>query len=174
MKPNPKWLLAVLAVLCVWLVVPRWEGKKVGSPDAASPPPSPTVLPPPPVPALLPARQPTPENPANSWERLLAADGSPVEDRAALQDIVTSYLQSAPDNIRPPLGTNDEITHALMDRDTLGDSAIPASHPAIVSGSLVDRWGSPWFFHQLSAEVIEVHSAGPDRKVGTADDIIGR
>ncbi|MEO8613703.1 MAG: hypothetical protein ABI600_01065 [Luteolibacter sp.] len=172
MKPTPKRLLAALAVLCIWLVVSRWEWKKVGPPDADPPPPTPSVLAPPPVPSLLPARRPTPEHPANSWERLLAADGSPVEDRAALQDIVTSYLQSAPDNIRPPLGTNDEITHAIMDRDTLGDSAIPASHPAIVSGRLVDRWGSPWFFHQLSADVIEVRSAGPDRKLFSTDDVV--
>jgi hypothetical protein len=88
-----------------------------------------------------------------------------------LEDIVINFLQSAPHNIRPPLGTNDEITHALMDRDTLGDSAIPASHPAIVSGQLVDRWGSPWHFHQLSADVMEVRSAGPDRRLFTTDDV---
>ena len=123
------------------------------------------------IPQLLPARTATQENPANSWERLLVSDGTPVEDRASLQDIVINYLQSAPQTTRPALGSNDEITRALMDRDALGDSAIPASHPAVVSGQLVDRWGSPWHFHQLSADLIEVRSAGPDRKLFTQDDL---
>lgn len=160
--------LLMLVILGIWLAVSRWKDEPVRPATV----PAVRFNPPPPVPELLPARPATPENPANSWERLLAADGTPLEDRAALEDIVTNYLQSARDNIRLPLGTNDEITRALMDRDTLGDSAIPAGHPAIVSGQLVDRWGSPWLFHQLSADVIEVRSAGPDRKLFSADDVV--
>jgi hypothetical protein len=172
MKLLLKRLLLLAVILCAWLAVSRWVEKQAPPPAPAPPAPAVQLEPPPPVPELLPARQPTPENPANSWERLLAADGSPVEDRAALEDIVINYLQSAPHSIRPPLGTNDEITRALMDRDALGESAIPASHPAVVSGQLVDRWGSPWFFHQLAADLIEVRSAGPDRKLFTADDVV--
>jgi len=125
----------------------------------------------PPVPALLPARQGTPENPIQSWERLLASDGSPSEDHAALADTVTNFLESTTNNPRPALGTNDEITHALTNYDLMGDAAIPKIHPAIINGQLVDRWGSPWFFHQLSANVIEVRSAGPDHKLFTSDDV---
>lgn len=171
MKPLLKRLLPLLVILFVWLAGSRWVEKQARPSPATPPPPSVRTDPPPPVPELLAARQPSPENPSHSWERLLATDGGPIEDRAALEDIVTNYLQSAPHNIRPPLGTNDEITRALMDRNTLGDSAIPASHPAIVSGQLVDRWGSPWHFHQLSADVIEVRSAGLDRRLFTADDV---
>lgn len=171
MKPFLKRLLPLVVILCAWLAVSRWVEKQA-RPSLAVSPPSVRADSPQPVPELLPARPSTPENPTNSWERLLAVDGSPVEDRAALGDIITNYLQSAPHNIRPPLGTNDEITPALMDRDALGESAIPASHPAIVSGQLVDRWGSPWFFHQLASDLIEVRSAGPDRKLFTADDVV--
>ena len=167
-----KSFLQLVVILCFGLAVSRWVEKQARPSAAVSPPPPVRMDLPPPAPGLLPARQPTPEHPLNSWERLLAVDGAPAEDRAALEDIVINYLQSAPHSIRPPLGTNDEITRALMDRDTLGDSAIPASHPAIVSGQLVDRWGSPWLFHQLAADLIEVRSAGPDRKPFTADDIV--
>jgi hypothetical protein len=171
MKPILKRLLPLLVIPGVWLAVSRWVEKQPRPSPPETPPPAVQADPPPPVPELLPARQPTPESPTNSFERLLAADGTPAEDRAALEDIVINFLQSAPHNIRPPLGTNDEITRALMDRDALGESAIPASHPAIIAGQLVDRWGLPWWFHQLSADVIDVRSAGPDRKLFTADDV---
>lgn len=170
MKPILKRFLLLAVILGIWLAVSRWVEKQVETPDI-DPPPLTDTESPLPVPELLPARPGTPENPLNSWERLLVAGGTPIEDRAALEDIVINFLQSSPHTIRPPLGTNEEITRALMDRDALGESAIPASHPAIVSGELVDRWGSPWFFHQLAADLIEVRSAGPDRKLFTADDV---
>ena len=170
MKPTLKVPLLLLVLLLGGLVIVRlWDRGETtppGKPEIVRQEPSPVV------PALLPARAGTAENPLQSWERLLVEDGPPAEDRAALADIVINYLQSAPHQTRPPLGTNDEITRALTDRDTLGDSAIPTTHPAIVSGQLVDRWGSPWFFHQLSADVIEVRSAGPDRKLFTVDDVV--
>jgi hypothetical protein len=168
MKSNLKRLLALLVILCAWLVVSRWVEKR--QPHARDAP-SAHGAPQPPAPKLLRIREATPDAPIQSWERLLVEDGTPAEDRTALQDIVSNYLQSAPHSTRPPLGTNGEITRALMDRDALGESAIPASHPAIVSGELVDRWGSPWFFHQVSADLIEVRSAGADRKLFTEDDL---
>lgn len=166
-----KRFLQLVVILCFGLAVSRWMERQIEPSDGEPQPPARTASPPP-VPELLPARPATPEHPLNSWGRLLVVGGTAIEDRASLEDIVINYLQSAPHSIRPPLGTNDEITRALMDRDTLGDSAIPASHPAIVSGQLVDRWGSPWLFHQLAADLIEVRSAGPDRKPFTADDIV--
>lgn len=169
MKPALKLLLPVLALVCIAVVL--WKTGDHGNPPSPAVPPPVRMEPPPPAPALLPARVATPENPAQSWERLLVSDGNPAEDRSALADIVTNYLQGSNPATRPPLGTNDEITRALADRDTLGDAAIPASHPAIFAGQLVDRWGSPWFFHQQSAGVIEVRSAGPDRKLFTEDDL---
>jgi hypothetical protein len=39
---------------------------------------------------------------------------------------------------------------------------------------MIDRWGTPYFFHQISATSMEIHSAGPDRKMGTEDDIVHR
>jgi hypothetical protein len=40
------------------------------------------------------------------------------------------------------------------------------------NGELVDVWGTPYFFHQLSGTDTEIHSAGPDRIMWTADDLI--
>jgi hypothetical protein len=70
-----------------------------------------------------------------------------------------------------PVGDNADITAVLIGRNKLGFAFIPADCPAINSqGELCDRWGTPYFFHQLSGEEMEIRSAGPDRKMWTADD----
>jgi hypothetical protein len=39
-------------------------------------------------------------------------------------------------------------------------------------GELIDNWGTPFFFHQISGTEMEIRSAGPDRKMWTADDLV--
>lgn len=39
-------------------------------------------------------------------------------------------------------------------------------------GELIDAWGTPFFFHQLSGEQMEIHSAGPDKLMWTLDDLV--
>jgi hypothetical protein len=70
-----------------------------------------------------------------------------------------------------PVGENSEITAALTGRNKLGYAFIPPGIPAInAKGELCDRWGTPFFFHQLSGERMEIRSAGPDHRLWTADD----
>jgi len=73
-----------------------------------------------------------------------------------------------------PVGTNQEITRML-------NGANPGKTPLLQPedglqvndrGELVDNWGTPFFFHQLSRTEIEIHSAGPDRKMWTSDDLV--
>ena len=71
-----------------------------------------------------------------------------------------------------PVGNNAEITKALLG-DNLKQVKIPVPPGAQLNGEgeLCDRWGTPFFFHQLSATRMEIRSAGPDRKMWTADDM---
>ena len=72
-----------------------------------------------------------------------------------------------------PVGENVEITRALTGRNKLGFAFIPVDCPALnAKGELCDRWGSPYFFHQLSGQRMEIRSAGPDKRLWTADDEI--
>ncbi len=161
------WILLLLAACLVAVFVIRKNDispeKDLQYVKAGIPLPSP--------PSLLPARAATPDSPLLSWERLLVEDGSPVEDRAALQEIVTGFLQSTNIGSRPPLGPNEEFASALTDSERIGETAIPLTHPAIRDGKIIDRWGSPWFFHQESSGSVSVRSAGPDRRLFTSDDI---
>ena len=71
-----------------------------------------------------------------------------------------------------PVGTNAEITSAL-----LGDNLkqlklkLPDNSQLNGEGELCDIWGTPYFFHQISGTVMEIQSAGPDRKHWTSDDV---
>ena len=61
----------------------------------------------------------------------------------------------------------------LMGRNRLGLALLPPDHPAVnPRGELCDRWGRPFFFHQLSGTRLELRSAGPDRQLWTGDDVV--
>ena len=86
--------------------------------------------------------------------------------------MITDYHTLAGEN---PVGTNAEIMTALMGNNprqaVLGP---PDGFSLNKKGELVDQWGTPYFFHQLSRDKMEIHSAGPDKILGTADDIVVR
>jgi hypothetical protein len=73
-----------------------------------------------------------------------------------------------------PVGTNAEITRALNGNNPTHANflgGIPGQQ-INSNGELVDPWGTPYFFHQLSGSDMEVRSAGPDHIMWNADDII--
>lgn len=71
------------------------------------------------------------------------------------------------------MGENAEITAALAGKNPLQLALIPKNHPAInAEGQLCDRWGTPFRFHQISGDRMELRSAGPDKQFGTADDAL--
>lgn len=71
-----------------------------------------------------------------------------------------------------PVGTNAEITHALDGGNPRQARLLPAGQPINASGEMIDRWGTPYFFHQLSRDHMEVRSAGPDKTMWTTDDTV--
>jgi hypothetical protein len=74
-----------------------------------------------------------------------------------------------------PVGTNAEITKALHgDNPRHADFLSSSVNPVNAAGELVDPWGTPYFFHQLSGHVMEIRSAGPDKIMWTADDLVIR
>jgi hypothetical protein len=73
-----------------------------------------------------------------------------------------------------PVGTNPEITAALNGGNPKQAQFIREDYGMRMNsrGELIDPWGTPYFFHQLSAKEMEIHSAGPDRVMWTADDLV--
>ncbi|HEY1788946.1 MAG TPA: hypothetical protein VGJ73_12355 [Verrucomicrobiae bacterium] len=73
-----------------------------------------------------------------------------------------------------PVGDNQEITSELSGKNPkhLNFLSTDAGMRVNDNGELVDPWGTPYFFHQISGADTEIHSAGPDGKMWTADDIV--
>ena len=73
-----------------------------------------------------------------------------------------------------PVGDNQEITRALNGGNPGEVVFLNADDGARVNerGELIDNWGTAYFFHQLSAREMEIHSAGPDRQMWTGDDLV--
>jgi len=73
-----------------------------------------------------------------------------------------------------PVGTNPEITSQLRGDNPKHINFLSAQAGLRINadGQLVDAWGTPYFFHQISGAETEIHSAGPDRIMWTSDDLV--
>jgi hypothetical protein len=73
-----------------------------------------------------------------------------------------------------PVGTNPEITSALNGNNPKQIKFLQPDAGMRINGNgeLIDPWGTPVFFHQLSGSQTEIRSAGPDRKMWTSDDLV--
>jgi hypothetical protein len=97
---------------------------------------------------------------------------TPRDDLRAVASVLDTFRLLAKGDALP-LGTNEEISAALRGETRAKLRLLPRDHPAFdAKGRIVDRWGTPLFFHAQSAKEIEVRSAGPDREMGTDDDIL--
>ena len=84
--------------------------------------------------------------------------------------MIRDYRTVAGEN---PVGTNAEIMAAVMgDNPKHARLGPPEGAQLNDKGELIDRWDTPYFFHQLSRDHMEIRSAGPDKVMGTADDAV--
>jgi hypothetical protein len=71
-----------------------------------------------------------------------------------------------------PLSANEDWADCLRGKNSAHERFLPDNHVALnTNGQLVDRWGTPLFFHALGGGRFDIRSAGPDRKLWTDDDI---
>ena len=72
-----------------------------------------------------------------------------------------------------PVGSNAEIVRELDGANPAQARYLPSELKRLnENGELLDAWDTPYFFHQESADRMEVRSAGADRKLWTSDDIV--
>jgi hypothetical protein len=109
---------------------------------------------------------------------LQLADQLNAPDRSAAQDldVLASFMDLYTRAFKSgnPVGENMDITAAITGTANPNKPGrlFPPKHNAIRKGQLVDRWGSPFWFHPETAFKMEIRSAGPDRSLFTEDDII--
>jgi len=88
-----------------------------------------------------------------------------------LRNVIANYGSRYGGN---PVGENAEITRALNGENPNGAKFITEESGLRINGQgeLVDYWGTPFFFHQVSGTQMEIRSAGPDKQMWTADDLV--
>ena len=90
------------------------------------------------------------------------------EDLSAVDSAIRNFQAVLGEN---PIGSNAEITAALLGNNLKQIKLeVPAGSHVNGEGQMCDRWGTPYFFHQVSATEMEIRSAGPDRQMWTGDD----
>jgi hypothetical protein len=74
-----------------------------------------------------------------------------------------------------PVGSNAEIMQSVMGGNPVKARLGPPEGQSLnEQGELVDKWGTPYFFHQMSKDKMEIRSAGPDMKLWTNDDVVAQ
>jgi len=104
-------------------------------------------------------------------DKLHASDADGAQDIAVVFTLFSRYRERF--GGFPTGEDNRAFVNALTGNNPQRLAFIDRNHPAInLQGELVDRWGAPFFFHLESRDSLQVRSAGPDRELYTADDLV--
>jgi hypothetical protein len=96
----------------------------------------------------------------------------PEDDLQAMAHVFSNLQLLVKGDAPFRMGANEEFAAALMGQNAAKEVFLKAPHACLnEKGQLVDRWGSPLFFHVRDRSRIDIRSAGPDREMWTADDL---
>lgn len=188
--------MAAVAALAYWLAggdpevgrkLKRSEGKTAvevpavpGAPEVAEPAGRPEMVKSTPSPAPVVVAPMAPEKPA---EMVGGVGGKALPKALPQDDPAREEADAVALNIRQfrlrfggnPVGTNAEIVKELDGGNAKSAKYLPQELKRLNDqGELIDSWGTPYFFHQLSAEEMETRSAGPDKELWTPDDVVSK
>ena len=129
----------------------------------------------PPVPSSTSTAVPLPDQSPASNTSPQIDEPTPALSPATVLDncrvVIHHYHDTFKEN---PVGNNAEITAALTGQNPRQINFLREDAGLRLNerGELLDGWGTPFFFHQLSADIMEIRSAGQDRKLWTYDDVV--
>ena len=106
---------------------------------------------------------------ATEFSDALYSTDNTEDDLIGIDNILRLYRYFYDTN---PVGVdNSMITEQLRGRNPKRVVFVSDNSPALKGNELVDKWGTPFFFHALSGTQMEIKSAGPDREWWTEDDV---
>lgn len=175
-RPGPyllTLLVVVLGLLCLWMLralsdpaIQRAAAATRAARERRPDPAGPARLP-------APSRPPAPSLAMDPGVRAmhdeLTAPATPPERELELLQELLSLQQRATGGAA--YGDNSDVVRALVGEAPEG-VWWPRQSPRLRDGRLMDRWNTPYWFHANSATQVEIRSAGPDRNLFTADDLI--
>lgn len=138
------------------------------APDPEPEPEPPTAVPPVPKTVALAAVEETPAGPE------VGELNSGLTPTVVLENVRGVFRQYHLRFHENPVGDNAEITRILSGENPKQVVFLQPDDGMRVNtrGELVDNWGTPYFFHQLSRSEMEIRSAGPDNRMWTSDDLV--
>ncbi|MEN3942766.1 hypothetical protein WJU23_15810 [Prosthecobacter sp. SYSU 5D2] len=173
-RPGPyilALLLIVLGILTTWmlrvLTDPALQKAAQTKAGRTPPPPDPALQ-------LIPARPTLADTTATDpvivelHQEMTREDTSPERELEIIQDLLSQHNRALGPGT---FGDNNDVTRALVG-DTGDGIWLPRQSPRIRNGELLDRWGTPYWFHANGENSIEIRSAGPDKNLFTSDDVI--
>jgi hypothetical protein len=109
-------------------------------------------------------------------ERILLGYGAANEtvehDLTLVSHLMENFLLLVKTAADKPLSANEDWAAELCGRNPAHERFLPEHHAILdAQRRLVDRWGTPLFFHALGGRRFEIRSAGPDKEMWTADDV---
>ena len=107
---------------------------------------------------------------ASELAKAVTRKEDPVGSLQAVEQLLYFFRQGFGEN---PVGQNEDIVAMLLGQNSKRAAYLPADCPAIKNGKLLDAWGTPYWFHPVSRDRMEIRSAGPDRDLFTGDDLLG-
>lgn len=162
--------LPVLVMLLLVFAPMRWKFSK---PWSAPPPPATNSAV---QVTALPSATPNQPNAPLLGETILRgyADTNlpPQNDLTLMSRLMENSLLLLKSAANRPLSANEDWAALFRGQNGAREKFLPENSVALNSqGQLIDRWRTPLFFHALGGSRYEIRSAGPDKKLWTADDI---
>jgi hypothetical protein len=100
-------------------------------------------------------------------------DKPPRHDLEALLQLMNNFLLLVKSEGDRPISNNEDWARALLGANPAHERFLPEHSPVLsANGQLIDRWGTPLVFQAKRRGHYAIRSAGPDRKMGTRDDIV--
>ncbi len=101
-----------------------------------------------------------------------SASSRPEDDLQAMAHAFSNLLLLAKGDAPFRMGANEEFAAALLGKNSAKEVFLKAPHPCLNDkAQLIDRWGTPLFFHVRDASRIDIRSAGADQEMWTPDDL---
>lgn len=108
---------------------------------------------------------------AETARQLHSRETTADHDLEILQSLL-AFFRTSNGGANPDGGLNVEIVAALRGKNPNHFAVLPPDLPVFnAEGELLDRWGTPYWFHPISRTVVEIRTAGPDKKLWSPDDI---
>ncbi|NNC87458.1 MAG: hypothetical protein HKN82_03235 [Akkermansiaceae bacterium] len=104
-------------------------------------------------------------------EQLNDESATVQDDLSVVGELIAAYIRYI--GTGPEGGLNEEFVAALQGSNPMKLILLGKDHARVnEAGELLDRFGTPYYFHPVSAKEIEIRSAGPDKLLWSKDDVL--